>query len=177
LIEEKDVEGRGRRSFPNFKVEAAFFAQDGCCSRCGSTLEFGFHRHHRNGDAGDNSLENLELLCPRCHRATVSEALNLYTQRLEWAIGALTNLVEKALEGKLAGNTAEAIREAIALTLKYERELVGVAPPESPPPTITFLKKLQETRLLEEVYLEAFKQGLECGIKARFSLGDSKEIR
>ena len=153
-----------RRSFSAFKVEAVYLAQDGCCARCGSSLEHGFHRHHRNGDPTDNSIENLELLCPSCHRASMGEAFDNYQRRLEWAVGSLSKLVQNALDGKIAGNLAETIKEAIVLVLKYARELYGLATPESPPPTVVLTEKIQEMRLIEEVYLDAFRKGFECGV-------------
>jgi hypothetical protein len=78
-------------------------------------------------------------------------------------------LVEKALEGKMAGNMVDAVKDAIVLALRYEREIVGLAPPESPPPSIVLFRKLQETKVLDEIYFEAFKHGVELGLKVRLN--------
>ena len=41
------------------------------CERCGNTEWLGkpipIELHHKNGDHYDNSLDNLEILCPNCH--------------------------------------------------------------------------------------------------------------
>lgn len=41
------------------------------CNRCGNTKWLGekipLELHHRDGNKENNSLENLELLCPNCH--------------------------------------------------------------------------------------------------------------
>jgi len=51
--------------------------------------------------------------------------------------------------------------DAITLSLKISRSLnkldEGI---ESPPPTIALLKKLQETRMQQEAYLEGFRDGV-----------------
>jgi len=62
-----------RKDFPKWKVTAAYVAQDGVCSKCGNSLQHGFHRHHRDGNPKNNSVDNLELLCKECHRATLGE--------------------------------------------------------------------------------------------------------
>jgi len=94
----------------------------------------------------------------------MGEAFDNYQRRLEWAVGSLSKLVQNALDGKIAGNLAETIKEAIVLVLKYARELYGLATPESPPPTVVLTEKIQEMRLIEEVYLDAFRKGFECGV-------------
>jgi hypothetical protein len=173
---QEEGDKKQRRGFSDFKVEIVYLAQDGCCSRCGASLEYGFHRHHKNGDPSDNSLENLELLCPSCHRATLGGAINNYNERLRWVVASLSRLVERALEGKVAGNMAEALKDAIVLALKYERELAGLAPPESPPPSIALSRKVEELRILEDLYLHAFKVGFEYGVKAVLARSEKGEV-
>lgn len=51
-----------------------------CCENCGfqgnqtqGTFyngEISLDLHHKNGDNLDNTLENLQILCPNCHRLT-----------------------------------------------------------------------------------------------------------
>ena len=42
-----------------------------CCAICGifewQGKELPLELHHKNGDHYDNSLDNLEILCPNCH--------------------------------------------------------------------------------------------------------------
>ncbi len=37
------------------------------CERCGFDKVEVLHVHHKNRDRTDNTLENLELICPNCH--------------------------------------------------------------------------------------------------------------
>ena len=42
-------------------------ARQGVCERCGyNKLEI-LHVHHKDKNRNNNSLENLELICPNCH--------------------------------------------------------------------------------------------------------------
>ena len=70
LIEEKGMYEKQSRA-----PRKALIRENGRkCFHCGiSTLEdkpVPLECHHKNGDRGDNSLDNLELLCPNCHSQT-----------------------------------------------------------------------------------------------------------
>jgi hypothetical protein len=161
MFSDETVNKSERRAFPQWRVELAYIAQDGVCARCGNTLELGFHRHHKDGNPANNSLENLELLCPECHRATLGEAYKRHREQEERALSYLNKLLDECFNGRLSGATVERLVDAITLSLKISRSLnkldEGI---ESPPPTIALLKKLQETRILQETYLEGFKEGV-----------------
>jgi hypothetical protein len=150
-----------RRDFPRWKVEQVYIAQDGVCARCGSSLEHGFHRHHRDGNPANNSIENLELLCPECHRATFGEAIINHRKQEEKILNDLNKLIDECFAGRLSGAVVERLIEAMKMSLKISRSLnridQGV---ESPPASIALLKRMQETRMLQEAYLEGFKDGV-----------------
>jgi len=42
-------------------------ARGQCCERCGYNKVGVLQVHHKNRNKHDNSLENLELICPNCH--------------------------------------------------------------------------------------------------------------
>jgi len=150
-----------REDFPKWKVEQVYIAQDGVCVRCGNTLEHGFHRHHKDGNPANNSIDNLELLCPECHRATLGEAIVEHRKQEEKVLRDLNRLIDECFAGRISGAVVERMIEAITLTLKISRNLnrldEGI---ESPPASIALLKKMQETKILQEAYLEGFKDGI-----------------
>jgi hypothetical protein len=150
-----------RRDFPRWKVEQVYIAQDGVCARCGNSLEHGFHRHHRDGNPLNNSIENLELLCPECHRATLGDALIEHRKQEEKVLNYLNKLIDECFAGRMSGAVVERMIEAITLSLKVSRNLNKIDEGiESPPASIVLLKRMQETRMLQEAYLEGFKDGV-----------------
>ncbi len=48
----------------------AFRLLPNCCNRCGyNTIIKILEVHHIDKDRGNNNIENLEILCPNCHKA------------------------------------------------------------------------------------------------------------
>ncbi|MBC7113354.1 MAG: HNH endonuclease [Candidatus Methanomethyliales bacterium] len=64
-----------RKDFPSWKVKQVYLAQEGACPRCGSSLEYGFHRNHKDGNSANNEIDNLKLLCVECHRDTLGASI------------------------------------------------------------------------------------------------------
>ncbi|MCP8313119.1 MAG: hypothetical protein H3Z53_01940 [archaeon] len=150
-----------RKDFPKWKVEQVYIAQDGSCLKCGNSLEHGFHRHHKDGNPSNNEVSNLELLCAECHRATLGDAITEHRKQEEKVLNDLNKLIDECFAGKLSGATVERMMDAITLSLKVSRNLnkldEGI---ESPPASIALLKRMQETKILQEAYLEGFKDGV-----------------
>ena len=155
-----------RKDFPKWKVEQIYMAQDGACIRCGASLEHGFHRHHKDGNPANNEIDNLELLCPECHRTTLGDALTEHRKQEEKVLRDLNRLIDECFAGKLRGAVVERLVEAIKLSLKVSRSLNKIDQGmESPPASIALLKRMQETRMLQQAYLEGFKDGVRWLLK------------
>jgi len=153
-----------RKDFPHWKVEAVYIAQDGVCARCGRPLEHGFHRHHKDGNPTNNDIDNLELLCPECHYATFKgakkEALERHRKQEEKVLSDINRLIDEAFAGKVSGALMERLLDAMKLSLRVSRKLAGLDEElESVPASIVMLKRMEETRILQEKYLEGFMDG------------------
>jgi hypothetical protein len=74
-IEELLVAGRRQTGRNHLKLRLiAEGLKENACEECGLDHWLGdpiaMQLHHRNGDKHDNTLENLQLLCPNCHSLT-----------------------------------------------------------------------------------------------------------
>ncbi len=62
------TEESSRDYLPNATIRAVYARAKGCCERCGRRSgQLDIHHKKRVSEGGDNSLENLELLCRPCH--------------------------------------------------------------------------------------------------------------
>lgn len=58
--------GEIRRGWTEDEKESVRNRQGGVCNKCGRHPPR-WEYHHKNGNRGDNSLNNCEGLCPNCH--------------------------------------------------------------------------------------------------------------
>jgi len=163
-----------RKDFKDWQVTVVYMFQEGVC-HCGNSLANGFHRHHIDGNAENVSLDNLELRCAECHRATYRgrkrKQLMAHREHEKKIFADLNNLITQTLEGKLSGATSERLLEALSMSLKVSRRINRIDEDlEYPPPTITIFKRLVEQDILKDTYLEGFKDALSS---IRTEAGDS----
>jgi 5-methylcytosine-specific restriction endonuclease McrA len=61
--------GRPRDKAETFRVLKIRLSEEGkkVCERCSYGKQEILQIHHKNRNRTDNSLENLEILCPNCH--------------------------------------------------------------------------------------------------------------
>jgi len=152
-----------RKDFPQWSVDIVYEIQQGTC-KCGASLEqTGFHKHHKDKDPTNNSIENLELLCPKCHFATFGES-NPYTEHQvqeKRILEKLNQLIDMALENKLAGAAMERLIDAMSLALKVSRNVSEVDyGKEYTPIAIRLQKGFAEQKEVMDAYLEGFKAGI-----------------
>jgi hypothetical protein len=149
-----------RKDFPQWKVEIVFRMQDGVCSRCSNPLAAtGFARHHKDGDNSNNSVENLELLCPSCHHSEQFKTLQLQKEK---HLKELETLTAKGMQGEIAGAVLDKLLDSIKLALSLERQLYGTDI-EEPPVAIRTENYLTSSGLLMKEYERGFYVGLEKG--------------
>jgi len=152
-----------RRDFKKWVVDLVYEAQEGCCANCGASLEqTGFHRHHKDNNPKNNSIDNLELLCPRCHYAQKGTD-NPYTRHQaqeKRILEKLNQLIDLALENKLSGATMERLLDAMSMSLKISRRVTEVDYGlEHIPPSIKMQRYVAERKLIQDAFLEGFKEG------------------
>jgi len=165
-----------RKDFPKWKVTAAYMAQDGVCSKCGSSLQHGFHRHHRDGNPRNNSVDNLELLCKECHRATLGEPFKKHRAQEERILENLNQLIALGFEGKLSGANMERLLEAMTLSLRISKEVNGLDKGiEYPPPELLYGIRQGELNKISDAYLAGLRSGISLALETVKPRGQNKQ--
>jgi hypothetical protein len=164
-----------RKDFKTWQVEARYRFQDGVCATkgCGRSLEHGFARHHENGDPSDNSIENLRLLCPRCHFATFTGDKKAQYERHKKQEARVLELVNKLLDEqfvdtkpKFSGAEMERMNDLFTESLKISRRLAELdGEIENVPSNIRFAQYWKREKELEEIFLEGYKSGISLGLQ------------
>lgn len=160
-----------REDFPKWAVTQKFLLQEGACPKCSNPLEKGYHRHHKNGDHADNSVDNLELLCPECHHAEKAghgsegdDTTNMLIQHrlVERSVmKKIVEMIELGMEKKIAGAGMERLMDANVKLLQLSRSEKGLNNVEYPPAEIKMIlsKNIAEEKMVEYI------RGVEAGIK------------
>jgi len=159
-----------RKDFSEWQVTAAWIAQEGVCynfrtNGCSNPLDQGFARHHKDENHANNATENLALLCPECHRATLKGnrkvALDKHREYEQQIFNKLNEAIDQTLLGKLSGASAERLLDAISLGLKMSHQGNHVDEDiERVPLSIRMAFKNAEREISIETYLEGFKDCL-----------------
>jgi hypothetical protein len=149
-----------RKDFEEWKVAEVYKLQDGVCKKCGAPLARGFERHHIDGNAANNSIGNLELLCSRCHG---SEAYSTYLKQKAKALNDVESIVAAALDGKMAGTIIDKLIDAVKLGLGITDELYGYAI-EKPPASLKLERYLEESNISIREYERGLRDGIVKGI-------------
>ena len=168
-----------RQDFSKFNVEVVYSAQDGSCKKCGNALEAGFHRHHVNGDASDNSVSNLELYCAECHRATLGEAAKKqfeeHKAQEKRVLESLNMLIDEIFQGEMSGAKAERAIAALSMSLKVSRRYNEIDKGlEKPPVSIVMARRMAESKILYDSLQEGYREGLKVGVQIRRGLDESE---
>lgn len=156
-----------RKNFEPWKVALVYRRQDGVCAKLGclNPLEGGFHRHHKDGNPSNDSIENLELYCPICHGG---EAYRTLIEQKKQALGQVEAMIQMSLEGKLSGAAADKLLDAIRLQLSLSRQVYGTGV-EEPPAEIRAEGYLASSGILIKEYEKGFRDGFQV---VRFMLGE-----
>jgi len=151
-----------RRDFPEWKVKAVYLKQDGACAKCGCSLADGFHRHHMDGDHSNNSLDNLQLLCPDCHYVTFcSEKWNAHKDVEREVLETLKKALLSATDKELSGAALERIVETAVKVLQVSRREKGLNKPMERLPEL----HLQYSRSDMWNWIQGYKEGFVAGVQ------------
>ena len=174
-----------RKDFSQYQIDIVYNLQDGSCPKCGAGLEqTGMNRHHKDKDHTNNSISNLELLCPRCHHA-LSGLSNPYTrhkQQEELVLSKINDIVQQILspqtvevvDGKgnkttkvleLSGVILDKLVDSLTLSLKVSRNVTDVDyGREFTPNAIKIQRKMMEAEVSGESYMSGYMEGVKATV-------------
>jgi len=155
-----------RKDFEQYKVDIVYRVQDGCCLTCGNSLKQGFHRHHKDKNNANNKVDNLQLICAECHRATLGNAVTKHREQEKKILKGINDILDEGFGGKFSGTVMKEMQELMMKSLKLSRNIneldVGI---EYPSASLTFGTRIKEIQTMTEYYLKGLHEGIALGIK------------
>jgi hypothetical protein len=157
-----------RKNFPTSIILEVFEEQGRCCGKCGRSLMYGYHTHHKDSDASNNSKENCQLLCSGCHGGEQWQTLQ---DQKKATIGQLDGLIDKAVRGEVAGAVLDKALDAVKLKLSLQTQVYGEGALE-PPAEV----KLETYITIMEAKLAEYEKGVKIGIPLGVELAKEKKV-
>jgi len=159
-----------RKNFSTKVIEEVYSEQGGVCANCDRVLINGYHTHHKNSDASDNSKENCQLVCPSCHGGKQYETLQ---EQKRQVISDLDKLISVGIDGKASGATIEKLLDAIKLKLSLQRQTT-IEDTLEPPASV----KMETYVTVQQELLKRFEQGFIEGLTKGIELiKEKKEVK
>jgi hypothetical protein len=158
-----------RKDFKKWIVDLVFDAQQGLCSRCGTSIEVEpFQIHHKDSDHSNNELSNCELLCIKCHHKTFPEdAFEKHKSQETLVLTQLNQVIQQATDpaSKMSGATLEKLIEGLTLSLKVSRNASGVDYGMMRTPTSIRLERgFAETQAQGNSYIEGYLDAVKATV-------------
>lgn len=157
-----------RKNFDTKTIEEVLGEQGMACGKCGKSLMYGYHAHHKNGDNTDNSKENCQLLCKSCHGAKQYETLQLQKQAV---ITDLDSMIKKGVEGGLAGTIIERLLDAIKLKLSLQGQVY-----DDPPLELPIELRMKDYQTVMQHGLQEYERGIKDGILKGLDMQDTRNL-
>lgn len=148
-----------RINFSKEIIDKVFEKQGHACGNCGTAFGYGgFQAHHIDADNSNASEENCQLLCDRCHDAKQWETLKIQKERAMKQTG---DIIDSALQGKMAGAVIDKLLDAIKLELSLNQQLNGVDHFDLP-----VAQKMAISEAVEQAKMDSYRQGILDSLKA-----------
>jgi hypothetical protein len=159
-----------RQGFETWQIDIAYESQQGLCLKCGAGLEqTGFHAHHKNEDNSDNTLENLELYCPKCHFSMApgpspwEEHKKVEKIVLDSLLKTVVSILDPA--SKLSGATLKELNDIMAMALRSSRYYNEIDYGRmQTPASIRIKRKLAENDMVGDSYISGYMDGVKATV-------------
>lgn len=145
-----------RKNFSIKVIEEVFEEQGSMCGKCGKSLIYGYHAHHRDGNNSNDNKENCQLLCKACHGGEQYTTLQNQKQSI---VTDLDALIKKGVEGGLAGATIERLLDTIKLKLSLQGQIYDDASLEVP-----IENRMKDYQIMMQHSLQEYEKGVKEGI-------------
>ena len=160
-----------RKNFPIKIVEEVYEEQGRVCAKCDRPLIEGYVIHHKDGDNSNIEKDNCQLLCAMCHNA---EKYNTLQEQKKATIGEIATLIQKGIDGQIAGALADKLLDAIKLKLSLQKQVYSDVLMEAPATSrIEYSEAIAEYNLKE--YIRGVHDGVLKGIELREEKASNKK--
>ena len=156
-----------RKNFTKKVIEEVYEENNGQCMKCGRSLLDGFIADHLDGDRSNNNKENCRLLCAMCNYG--EQWSTLQKQKIE-VIGKLRDLIQKAIDGQIAGALMEKTLDAIKLQLSLQKQVVDIQLMEAPATS-----RIEYSEAIAEYNLKEYVRGVHDGVLKGIEIGDKEK--
>ena len=156
-----------RKNFTKKVIEEVYEENNGQCMKCGRSLLDGFIADHLDGDRSNNNKENCRLLCAMCNYG--EQWSTLQKQKIE-VIGKLRDLIQKAIDGQIAGALMEKTLDAIKLQLSLQKQVVDIQLMEAPATS-----RIEYSEAIAEYNLKEYVRGVHDGVLKGLEIAKEKK--